>query len=382
MAAMSSERRGLPFDAVPTGLWVAGFLAGIALVIVTASQKILDAFAPLSSVIIGIGVGLLLTAFLAPLIDRLDRWRVPRFASASLALILFVGTIVGLIWIAGSQLSDGLTELVDSMTAALDALQTWLRDGPLGITGEKLGDYLDRAREWATSNSGTIFAGALRAGNRLSTFLVTTLLALISTLFFLAEGRAIWIWFIRLLPSHTRQPVYEASRRGWVTVRAYVRTQVVVAAVDAAGIGIGAAVLGLPLVVPLSLVVFLTAFVPVVGAVASGMVVVLIGWFSQGMTVALIMLAIVIAVQQLESNVLQPVLMGKAVELHPWAVLIGVTVGSYLMGIAGAVFSVPIMAMANVMILYLRGNDRSPQLGEDPIDEPTEAEAETPADAR
>ena len=164
----------------------------------------------------------------------------------------------------------------------------------------------------------------LSFGSSAASLLTATLLALVTTFFFLADGNRIWRWVVGLLPSDHRRRTDRAATRAWDALQAYIRTQTLVAAVDAIGIGLGAYFLGLPYVEAIVLIVFITAFVPIVGAVFSGGLAVLIALGSQGVAEALIMLAVVLVVQQVESNVLQPVLMGKAVDLHPWAVIVGV----------------------------------------------------------
>lgn len=147
----------------------------------------------------------------------------------------------------------------------------------------------------------------------------------------------------------------------------YVRVQIVVAAIDAIGIGIGAAILRLPFLIPLALLVFLASFIPIVGAIASGSVAVLIALVTHGLTTSIIMLAVVLLVQQVEAHALQPFLMGHAVNLHPLAVLLAVVIGSSLLGIVGALFAVPFLAVANSMIRYFHGYDPFPALGTDPM---------------
>ena len=227
-----------------------------------------------------------------------------------------------------------------------------MREGPLDLGDGGLTDYLQQAQDWVMGNSGSIVTGALAAGSRIGTFTVAAGLALVTAFFFLADGRRIWLWFVSLLPVGLEDRVDRAFRSGFDSVRAYVKTQAIVAAVDALGIGLGALILGLPLVLPMTIVVFLASFVPVVGAFASGALVVLIAGFSEGLTAALIMVAIVLLVQQIEGNVLQPLLMSRAVDL--WGVIIGVTIGSYVYGIVGALFAVPVMALVKVVVQSLR----------------------------
>jgi putative heme transporter len=341
-------------SAVPFGLLVTALVALCFIVVTGAGYLLLRILSPVSPAITGIAFAILLTGLLLPLKRAIGRVVPQPYAAAGLAMVVFLVGLFGLIFVTGAQLVSGFVELRDSVFDALEQVEAWLRDGPLGIGDAGLSSYLQQAQDWAMGNSGSIVTGALAAGSQIGTFTVATGLALVTTFFFLADGRRIWTWFVSLLPDALEERVDRAFSSGFTSVRSYVRTQAVVAAVDALGIGLGALILGLPLVLPLTIVVFLASFVPVVGAFVSGALVVLIAGFSEGLTAALIMFGIVILVQQIEGNVLQPVLMSRAVDLHPWGVIIGVTIGSYIYGIVGALFAVPVMAMIKVVVQSLR----------------------------
>lgn len=352
-------------QAIPFGFWVLGSLAAIVVVTGMALSTITKALAPISSLIIAVTIALLLTALLQPVVTRLGRIGIKQSLGAALTLVLFLVILVGAFWLTGAQIATGAQDLVDGVSAALYDIQAWLKTEPFGISGDQISNWIEQGRNWLQTNWSSLAGGALRAGEALTSFTLILLLALVSTYFYLAQGRRMWLFFVRLLPRRTHQPVHEAFRRGWIAVRAYARTQIIVAAVDAVGIGLGALVLGVPLVVPIAVLTFLMAFIPVVGAVLSGMVAVLIAFAAKGWVAALIMLGVVLAVQQIESNVLQPVLMSKAVDIHPWAVIVGVVVFSSFWGIMGALVSVPVMAMTKVVVLSLRGHDDYPDLAPD-----------------
>lgn len=338
---------------VPKGILVSGLIAACFILVVIAGWLLTRILSPMSPAITGIAFAILLTGLLLPLKKRINRLIRNSHAAAGLTMFIFIGGLIGTLVVTGTQLVTGFEELSDSVFAALAQLETWLREGPIG-NDAGFSEYLQRAQDWVSNNSGQLLGGAVAAGSAVGTFSVSMVLALVTTFFFLADGRRIWLWFVRLLPSELEDRLDLAFSNGFYSVRAYVRTQAIVAAVDAVGIGLGAFALGLPLVIPLTIIVFLTSFIPVVGAFAAGALVVLIAWFSQGLTAALIMLGIVVLVQQLEGNLLQPVLMSRAVDLHPWGVIIGVALGSYIYGIVGALFAVPIMALLKVVVLTLR----------------------------
>lgn len=360
---MSNHSARQVVSAVPFGLLVAALLGLCFIILSGAGYLLLRILNPVSPAITGIAFAILLAGLLLPLKRVILRVVKHDYAAAGLTMVAFLGGLLGIIYVTGSQLVSGFAELRDSVFDALEAIQAWLREGPLDIGEAGLSDYLQQAQDWVMGNSGSIVSGALAAGSQIGTFTVATGLALVTTFFFLADGRRIWTWCVSLLPDAVEERVDRAFSSGFHSVRAYAKTQAIVAAVDALGIGLGALILGLPLVLPLTIVVFLASFVPVVGAFISGALVVLIAGFSQGLTAALIMFAIVILVQQIEGNVLQPLLMSRAVDLHPWGVIIGVTIGSYLYGIVGALFAVPVMAMIKVVVQSLR--HPLPEVGSD-----------------
>ncbi len=336
------------------------------LVIAACVTVVVAAVAYLKLVVVPVAVALLLAVLLAPLASWLQRrLRVGRAAASGIAVVALVVVVLGLLVLAGRSVVLGIAELWDQAQQGVDQLLDWLAEGPLQLSTDNLESWIEQARETASANSDTLVAGALHATVTVGHVLAGAVIALFCTFFFLLDGRTIWSWVVGLLPRGSREHVHQAGRRGLVTLGAYTRTQILVAAVDAVGIGVGAAILQLPLALPLAILVFLGSFIPIVGAVVTGSVAVLVALVTQGPVVALVMLAIVLAVQQLEGHVLQPFLMGHAVSLHPVAVLLAVAAGSFMAGILGALFAVPLVAVLNTVVLYLHGHDKFPQLGHD-----------------
>ncbi len=312
-------------------------------------------------------VALLLTVLLSPLVTFLeDRARFPRGAAAATAVLGLLALVAGLVTLAGRSIAKGFDELWVQTQDGFDELLESLATGPLELDRTEIDAYLDQAGDQLSANSSTLVSGALSATVTVGHVLAGALVTLFCLLFFLKDGALIWAWIVRLLPARNRERVYEASRRGLITLTAFTRTQVLVALIDAVGIGVGAAILGIPLALPLAVLVFLASFIPFVGAIATGVIAVLVALVDQGPTTALIMLAIVLAVQQVESHVLQPLLLGHAVSLHPVAVLLTVAAGSLAAGIVGALLAVPFVATLNTVLLYLHGRDKFPQLGKNP----------------
>ncbi len=365
-AADTETRRTSPADAVPVSVQRAAEWSWRLLVIVAGLGFVVVAVAYLKLVVVPVAVALLLAVLLAPLTSWLQRrLRLGRLAASGISVVGMVVFVLGLLVLAGRSVVLGISQLWDEAQKGVDQLLTWLAEGPLKLSTENLEKWVEQGREAVSNNSDTLVSGALHATVTVGHVLAGAIIALFCTFFFLLDGRTIWSWVVGLLPRGSREHVHQAGRRGLVTLGAYTRTQILVAAVDAIGIGIGAAILRLPLAFPLAILVFLGSFIPIVGAVVTGSVAVLVALVTHGPVAALIMLGVVLAVQQIEGHVLQPFLMGHAVSLHPVAVLLSVAAGSFIAGILGALFAVPLVAVLNTVVLYLHGHDKFPQLGHD-----------------
>ena len=307
-------------------------------------------------IVVPVLVAVLLTALLSPLVNGMHRRGVPRGLAVALALLGGMALLVGLLVLVGTQFASGLPDLVNQAAAGFDQVRQWLVDGPLGLSDAQLQSWVDRATAQVSGNNEQLVAGALSFTSTAGHVIAGLFLVLFATIFFLYDGRRIWRWTLRLLPASARGPMDGAGQRGWLTLTSYVKATIAVAFVDAVGIGAGAAVLQVPLAVPLAVLVFLGAFVPIVGAFVSGSVAVLVALVAQGPVVALLMLAVVLGVQQLESHVLQPFLLGRAVAVHPLAVILAIAAGVLVAGIVGALFAVPLVAVVNTMLNHLAGS--------------------------
>ena len=279
---------------------------------------------------------------------------VPNGAAVAITVLGFIGLIVGALALVGRQLVRG-SPSCGAGAGGVQQIQGWLAEGPLHLTAAQIDQYLQEATAALQNNSSSILSGALSFGSTAGHFAAGLVLALFILIFFLLEGDRIWAFLVRLLPRKARAATFGAGRKGWASMVSYARIQMFVAFVDAVGIGVGAAIIGVPLALPLGVLVFIGSFIPIVGALVTGAMAVLLALVANGWVNALIMLAIVLLVQQLESHILQPLVMGKAVALHPVAVILAVAAGSYLAGIPGALFSVPILAVANSAIRYIAG---------------------------
>jgi len=327
-------------------------------------------------------VALLVVALVRPLADLgQPRLGLPRALASIMTLLFTLLVLVGLFALVGQQVATGFPDLQKQSGQGIADVRQWLADGPMHVSGSQLDAYIDQAQKSVSANSSRLLTGALGVASTAADVGSGLFIALFSIFFFLSTGDRIWGFVVSLFPRSARARVDGAAVHAWATLTAYVRATVIVAAVDAIGIGVGAAILGVPLAVPIGVLVFLGAFVPIVGALVTGIVAVLVALVSKGFVIAVIMLGIVIAVQQLEAHVLQPFLLGRAVEVHPLAVILGIGAGVLVAGIVGALFAVPLVAVGHVVSVYLRDGDGGPGQNAPPGDRPPETPREDAEDA-
>lgn len=297
-----------------------------------------------SEVVVPVAIALLLTALLMPLVARLRR-KMPAAAAAGLTLLGTIIVIGGLLTMVGTQFSNGFSDLTSQLATGIEQVRDWLR-ATFKITDKQFDGFFENLKD-TIGNSGNIGDTATSIGLTATHFIAGVFIVLFTLFFFLYEGRRIWTWVTRLFPRRARPRVGSSGEIAWHQLSAFVRATAIVAAVDAIGIGVGAAILKVPFAFAIGVLVFLFAFIPIVGALISGAVAVLLALVSHGPGIALAMLAVVIGVQQLESHVLQPVLLGRAVRIHPLAVILAIAGGSIVAGIVGALTAVPFAAVAN-----------------------------------
>ncbi|WP_439663818.1 AI-2E family transporter [Lentzea sp. HUAS TT2] len=334
-------------DAVPRALRISAALGWRVLVLVAALYVIGRAAGYLAAMIVPVAIALLLAALLVPAVHYLVRRRVPRGVATALVLVSGLLVLGGVLTFVVITFVNGVPDLVAQLSNSVDAVSAWLTAGPLHLSELQLREFTDRLLATLRENQAGITSGALTTAATVGETLTQMLLVLFTLIFFLYDGGRIWGFVIRVAPTGVRTRVDVAGRRGLAALVSYVRATAAVAVVDAVGIGIGLAVLGVPLAVPLAALVFLGAFVPIIGAVVAGGVAVLIAFVAKGLVAGLVVLGVVIAVMQLESHVLQPLLLGRAVKLHPLAVILAIAAGLLTAGIAGALLAVPLLAVLN-----------------------------------
>ena len=361
MEARSANDSGRDADVqVPYGLRVTAAWTWRLLVLAGGGYVLLWLVSRLSALLIPLAIALLLSALLAPAVGFLrTRMRMP--ASLATAIVLVGGLVVvaGTLTMVITQFIQGAPDMAEKATAGVDQIQQWLRDGPLSLSTQQLDDALAAAGTWLQTNRQALTSGAFATATAGVQALASGLLILFVTFFFLRDGNRLWRFITRIMPRPARRPVGDAGRAAWQTLVAYVRATVLVAFIDAAGIGLALAILRVEFALPLAALVFLGAFIPIVGATLSGAVAVLVALVDEGPLTALLVLAAVILVQQVESHILQPLIMGRAVSIHPLAVIVAIAAGIVLAGIVGALIAVPVVAMLNTAIRHL-GQRRPP----------------------
>jgi predicted PurR-regulated permease PerM len=359
-APKPAPRRGHAEDDVPFALRTAAAWSWRLIVVLAGFYVLLYAAAYVAVVIVPVIVALLLAALLQPGAAALVRrgWR--RGLAASAMLLVGLAVVAGIITLVVERFTAGFNDLAAQVSEGLDQIEAFVvRTFP--VTRGQLEDAVGALQDFLVSNEDTLATGAITTATTVGEVITGTVLALFTLFFFLKDGRSIWLWLVGLFPRDARAYVDEAARRSWRTLISYVRATVIVALVDAVGIGIGLAILGVPLVIPLAALVFLGAFIPIIGSFLAGSVAVLVALVSVGPVKALIALGIVVAVMQLEGHVLQPLLLGRAVHVHPLAVVLAIAAGLLIAGIFGALIAVPVVACTNVAGTYLSRRNEGPR---------------------
>ncbi|MEU6129505.1 AI-2E family transporter [Saccharopolyspora sp. NPDC047091] len=346
------EQQGEP--GVPRGLRIAGAVSWRLLAIAGVLVVLARIVSALAELVIALGVALLLAALLAPLVGKLTRWGVPRTAATVLALLLGLVVVGGVLTLVIITVINGLPGLQAQAAQTVEGIHHWLRTGPLALSQGQLDGWVQRITDYLRTSQSGLTAGALSTATTVLSVGSGLLLALFTLIFFLRDGTRIWRFVLRaLVPGRVRDRVDVAGQHAFRSLVAYVRASAAVALMDAVGIGVGCALVGVPLSAALAALVFLGAFVPYVGAMITGSIAVLMALVTTGPLPAIIVLAVVVGVMQLEGHVLQPLILGHAVRLHPLAIVLGVTAGFLGAGVAGAVFSVPVIALLNAGVRAL-----------------------------
>jgi predicted PurR-regulated permease PerM len=366
---------------VPWGLDLAAAWAWRLIIIGGATYAVFWIIAYFAVITLPLVVALLITALVSPAVNALTRAGLPRGLAAILMVLTGIALVAALLTFAGQQVASGAQDLADSTVEGLEEIRAWLKDGPLNASDSQINDYIRTAQDAIQNqtNDGGAVRQVTEIGATLGHVFAGFFIILFSTYFFLADGDRIWAWLVRLAPRAARERVDGSGRVAWISLTQFVRATVIVALVDAIGIMIVAAILGVPFLLALGVLVFLGAFIPLVGATVAGSVAVLVALVDQGPIDALLMLGGVILVQQIEGHILQPFLMGRWVSVHPLGVILALACGVVVGGVAGALVAVPLAAAANAVVQHLAANT-SP--GDDPVEELAEDYEEIGASTR
>ncbi|MGH3327104.1 MAG: AI-2E family transporter [Streptomycetales bacterium] len=302
-------------------------------------------------------VALLLTALLDPTAARLRRRGMPSAPAAAVVFVGGIALVLGVLVLMGSVLASGLEGVTGALSEGIDDVRRWLTDGPLGLGAQQIRDVVDELQQAIVRNRERLTSQALTTAAAALQFMAGALIAIFVTFFFLYDGARIWGWCVRLFPRHVQADVAGAGAAVWQTLVAYVRGTVIVALFDGTFIALALIFIGVPVALsfPLGVIVFFGAFVPLVGAFVTGVVAVFVAFVVEGPLGALLAFGAIVAVQQIEGNILQPFVLGRLVRVHPVAVVLVVTWGTLVAGIAGAIIAVPIAAVANTALSYFAG---------------------------
>jgi len=330
------------------------------LVILAALVALLWTIKRLEIIVVPLLLALMLSALLVPIVDWLDRRGAPRGGAVALVLLAGFAILGGILTFVVSQFVVGLPDLVDEVTRSIDSAKKWLIEGPLHLSRQQIDHAGNAAIQALQNNQEKLTSGALATAATITEILTAALLMMFTLIFFLYGGRDIWQYVTKIFPTDVRDRVRAAGAAGYHSLTGYIRATFLVALVDAAGVGTGLVIMSVPLALPLASLVFLGAFIPLVGAVLSGFLAVIVALLAKGFVYALITLGVLIGVNQLEAHILQPLVMGRAVSIHPLAVVVAISTGSVLAGVVGALLSVPTVAFFNNAFKVL--------LAKDPVD--------------
>ncbi|MFD3332621.1 AI-2E family transporter [Streptomyces sp. NPDC058700] len=343
-----------PVAAIPWGMRVAAEASWRLLVFAGTLWVLMKVISSVQLVVLAFVAALLVTALLQPTVSMLRRRGLPRgLATAVTAVSGFV--VMGLVgWFVVWQVMDNIDNLSDQVKNGIEELKLALLNSPFHVTEQQINGIAQNLSDSVGSNAEQITQVGLQGVTVVVETMTGILLAMFSTLFLLYDGKKVWEWTLKLVPAQARPGVAGAGPRAWRTLTAYVRGTVIVALIDAVFIGLGLYFLDVPMAVPLAVFIFLFAFIPLVGAVISGALAVVVALVTNGLFTSLMVLVVVLAVQQIEGHVLQPFILGRAVRVHPLAVVLAVAAGGLTAGIGGAVVAVPLVAVANTAVGYLR----------------------------
>ena len=326
-------------------------IAGIALI-----ATVLNAIFP---VVFALIFALLVTAWASPIMHLLERV-MPRVVAMALALLAIASLIVVIVGAVVTSTAQEGPKLVASVSSGFDEIEAWLKNGPLGLSDAQFSSLLDQAQSAGSNVAKGLLGDALGALGSIGTLIIAASVFIFGVLFFLLQPQRIWDWLVSWVPERARRHVDISGRIAWDSISGYTRGIVVVAIADALLVLIGLLVLQVPLAPALAALVFLGAFIPVIGAPIATFFAAVVALAERGPVIALLVVLLTVVVGSFDGDVLQPLVMGKAVNLHPLAIVIAIAAGSIALGIVGALIAVPIAGAVYGVAKYLTNRDAQP----------------------
>lgn len=326
------------------------------------------------SIVLPVLLALILTTVLYPPAAWMERrWKLPAALASLIALVGALGIMAMVIWFIAPSISSEVNEIADSASEGLTQVEDWVSgNSNLQVTKAQVDSLVNSAQDRLQSSATAIASGVLVGVSAITTALITFVLTLVLSFFMLKDGRRFLPWVRSLSGPTVGVHLSEVGSRAWHTLATFIRTQALVGLIDAVLIGLGLVIVGVPLALPLAMMTFFAAFAPIIGAVVVGLLAVLVTLVTNGWVAALIIAGVVLAVQQIEGNVLLPWLQGRTLNLHASVVLLAIVLGSTLFGVVGAFLSVPAAAVGAVVLRYIN-EEIMQRAGEVPPADPEES---------
>lgn len=309
----------------------------------------------LQFVFVALFVAIVLTAVLRPLVGAINKV-LPRSLAVVISFLAAIAVVGGMFTFIGVSVASQAEELGEKFSAGITEIGSWLEKGPLPISHDDINNALKSAQEWVFENRGDLLSQALNSASTVVELLAGLALAVFCAIFFIHSGSTIWNWFLLQLPNRTRERWAMAGDAAWGAFAGYTRGIFIVAATNGMFAAIALWILQVPLALPLGLLVFIGTFIPLIGSPLAMAIATVVALAARGPVIALISMGLIVLIGQFEGNVLQPLVMGKQVSLHPVVVAIAVAVGTILAGVIGAVVAVPIVAVVWAVFAKLRPN--------------------------
>jgi predicted PurR-regulated permease PerM len=343
-------------DGVPDTLKTAAGLTWRFLVILAGVGVLVLGLGAIFPVVFALFFALLVTAWTQPVMNLIHKV-LPKVISMMLALALIASAILAILFVViSSSVAEG-PKLLTSLTSGLTEIEKWLQNGPLKLSDDNLTTLLSQAESWGETAAKGIAVGLLDSLGSIGTLVIAGSVFIFGVIFFLLTPNKIWDWFVGWLPERVEEPVNISGRLAWGSISGYTRGIVIIAFADATLVFIGLTILQVPLAPALSAVVFLGAFIPVIGAPVATFFAAVVALAERGPVIALLVIILTVIVGSFDGDVLQPLVMGKAVNLHPLAIILAIAAGSIALGIVGALIAVPIAGAVYGVAKYLTGRD-------------------------